>query len=184
MDNKVTGMLEGKERLLNAAQAHTLDDRWLGARLIGILEADAKGNGWWAAVLRANGEIQYRYAVPPGKDPVEVLPDPDKREFARQLVMALNREVHYEGAWIVAWYDGSRRWSMFWKDWDGDLNCIVDNDEPWVRVRQAKLAKWVEDAHAAVRKVLQIKYDVLGLKPDQEVKLAQGQPLSDATKRH
>ena len=150
---------------------HRLGDRELSASLIGMLDMEAGGGGWWALVPRSNGDLLHRH------NRLAILPDAERQDFARRLVIRLNQELHCNGAWIVGWADANRRWFMFWKDRDGDQHVVVDNDEPWARVRSVPVEHWLDDANAAWAKTFLDFKAVLDLKPGMQAKLAQGESL-------
>lgn len=114
----------------------------------------------WSVLLRSNGQ------------PVEVLstkakgwnPLPEQKMFAHDMVRALNKHLHHDGKWIVAFTHPStfktpaqhatkcvyfNRWLFLFVDKDGDPQFTMDNDNLFAEVLEAGPDKWMEDAERA-----------------------------------
>jgi hypothetical protein len=162
-------MFDEKEKI--GGRFHNVATRELGAALIGMLEQEGQGQNWTAWVITYDGNLYVKRQAHAAPD--AVWPSDEKRGFARDLVIRLNREVPYMGAWVVAWF-GDQRWAMLWKDHDGDLQVVIFNDEPWARQKGTPIEKWLADAEAGVRKWVAVQ-EGLALKPTQLHKAALGE---------
>lgn len=162
-------MFESKEKI--GGRFHNVGTRELGASLAAMLEQEGQGQNWLAWILTYDGTLYVKQRPIAALDPT--LPDEEKRDFARKLCIRLNREVPYMGAWVVAWY-GDRRWTMIWKDHDGDKQVVIFNDEPWARQKGTPIEKWLADAQAGVLKWVAIQQG-LAVRPEQTHKAALGE---------
>lgn len=163
-----------------------LDDfRIIRRALADQVEAEAHGGGYWCA-FRAGERLI-------AKDKGRCRPLVPQRVVAIDLLDRLNREVHHDGTWIVAWADPvetpvagglitmpiPQRLVWMHKDKDGDVNVVVDTDDTLDEI-VATLDQRVDDAAKAMQKYREIMADV-DVRPDQTRKAALGQPSADPT---
>ena len=163
-----------------------LDDaRIIRRALAGQIAAEAHGGGYWCA-FRAGGHLVT-------KEKGRCRPLVPQRVAAIDLLDRLNREVHHDGTWIVAWADPvetmvaggllsmpvPQRLVWMHKDGDGDVNVAVDTDDSIEEIA-ATLDQRVDDAAKAMQKYREIMADV-EVRPDQTRKAALGQPSADPT---
>ena len=129
---------------------HGLDDRLIGARLLGWMVRESAGTNWWICGLTHDGKIiawdstaqaaSLDTALDIGKH---------KTHFAVQVLSAL-AEVGNDGTWLVAWFDNCKRFYLLWKDADGDIQIPIEIDVSWLRLREWKAHHFVEHATTAM----------------------------------
>lgn len=177
------------------------DDLLLNAALQRRLTAEAEfeyGPGlWWAVVCKRNG-----MTVPMKSGPAVVVPTEDQQVFAHDMARLLNKEIHHDGSWVVAFTHPSgaiyalpevaismtipyERWVFLWLDADGDVQFPVDCVQPFVEVIHAGPSAWIETAEASWQAWHKHMREVLGIKPKDEAvtyKRAQGQERPSGNK--
>jgi len=156
-------------------RTHSLKDEWLQARLWGWFEREETTRAW-VCVLREGGKWNYWQRGDGMPPPI------DKRTYARTIVSFLNRELHFDGAWVGGWMDeGWKRFYLLWKDRDGDIQFPIDTatDQRWSQFRHWGVDVWGEHAASALS-LWQSAQETLEVRPDQQMKLAQGQTKAEA----
>ena len=124
-----------------------------------------------------------------GPQPVDEL-----RMFGMDMVGALNRELHHDGAWVIVLTDPVRdggviidlsakwlyqRWVILWLDEDGDVQFPVENEERLELVLSMGPDHWLEQCELAWNLWDENRKD-LGAKPEQTFKRAQGETAPSA----
>lgn len=137
---------------------HRVEDMAIAADTVAKLELYAHGTGWVAFVLRKNGTLHTRYSP---RTQTTVDPNPEKIVWARDLTIALNRHVNYDGAWLVALI-GDAKIFCFWKDPAGAIQAIGEEDDAWARVRAVPLDRWIENGEMLIRKHLMETWKDMG----------------------
>jgi hypothetical protein len=108
---------------------------------------------------------------------------PQRKGYATDLCTKLNREIAFDGKWIVAFCELDlaiglfRHLAMLFADQDGDVQFVVDSDESFetqVRGVDAYVQQCAE-AHAAWREMIR---DV-DVSPQQRIMAAQGEGSAD-----
>ncbi len=134
----------------------------------------AKEAGGYGFVAFAPWNGQIRGMVSPDPTGALARPDQERQDLTIRLCQRLNRELPDGGYWITAWF-GDQRWGMAWLDPQHDIQFWVENDEAWVRCRQATDEHWLADADTAWRKAFVIKSQILGVRADQQYQRSMGQ---------
>ncbi len=105
------------------------------------------------------------------------------RVYAVELCNALNREIAFDGKWIVCWCEFDlkigmpRHLAMLWMDRDGDVQFVVDSHED-IAAQIYGMDDYVQqcaEAHATWREMLK---DV-GVRDNQTIAAARGQRSAD-----
>lgn len=104
--------------------------------------------------------------------------------FARELCELLNREVWRDGQWLVVWAKPGwnskpRKLTMAWKDQDGDVPFVVEDEHDPIVIQAWGKDRLVEMAENAYQAWQAHEKDV-GITPDQKIKAAQGEPSRDS----
>jgi len=160
------------QRILHCGHAtHRLDDSMVIVGLVDQLRIEL-GTSWYVAVTYSDGRVIMRGLTDrtPG-------PNFHVRETMLRTAAKLNRDLHHNGCWIVAWH--LDRLVFMWRDWDGDLAFMTQIDEPWPRIRSWPVVEFcerVECSFEAFREHLR----KVELKPEHLIKRAQGE-LPSAT---
>lgn len=145
---------------------HSLGDDLVTVGLVDQLNHHL-GSSWYACVTFSSGRQTMRGLYPTTPGPNHHVRDTMLRTAAR-----LNRDLHHEGCWIVAWH--LERLVFMWRDWDGDLGTMVQVDEPWPRIRHWSVVEFcdrVETSFEAFREMLR----KVELKPEHTIQQARGQ---------
>jgi hypothetical protein len=109
----------------------------------------------------------------------------EMRMFAVELCERLNREIALDGRWAVGWTDFSpsdgfpKRAFMAFLDQDGDLILIIDIEDPFL-IMVGSADDYLDQAAEAHGRAQGHLADV-GVKPDQRIKAALGEPSRDPT---
>lgn len=130
-----------------------------------FLEAD-EGEAW-ACILKENGEIKIACNA-------EHQPHVFQRDFATDLLRALNVQIANGGAWSVGWCDGYTKLLILWQDEDGDMQFTVEDDEPVNHIIEAGHDHFVSqcfDAWTMWRR----SQAILDLQPGETYKRTQGE---------
>lgn len=124
---------------------------------------------WWAAIQRTSGAV-HRF-----ESNMLVLPTVEQQVFLMELLRRLNREIHHDGRWIVAWTHGNQRWIAMWVDPHGDIAFTMDNEDRWEEVIKQPMLYWVGDCEGSWTAWHHSMVTVLNPAPEAEYKRAQGQ---------
>lgn len=118
---------------------------------------------------------------------IDLDPSVEQFQFAMSLSYALNKEIAYDGSWLVAWTHPPhvaealrvnprlewRRLVMIFLDKDGDPQFTVDSVRIWPDVAASGILHFVDQCQQAIEQwKMQLK--VLDLKADQSIMLAKG----------
>lgn len=127
------------------------------------------GPGWWAMVLYSDGRGLGRGKHGGVRSPAQPLYD-----RIRGFAIALNRELHCGGHWVLA-LNKAQEIHCLWRDADGDLHGCMEV----VGDGREKIENW-KDADilplgAKALAMISAKLEQLELRPDQQVKRAQGE---------
>jgi hypothetical protein len=102
---------------------------------------------WWLATT-IDGALKI---IQHGDD---ITPTPEQEQWALRMAELLQREIHHDGRWAVAWTDPApvvrpdatvnahhpKRWTMVFMDRDGDVQFQVSVTDPlWECVRAGPL---------------------------------------------
>lgn len=118
---------------------------------------------------------------------------PDKVEWSKTMVIALNRFLREDGAWALTWHgmiapDGSVRppaphaitASLHWFDLDGDLQLNIHLDDQSIEATLA--STWSDYAAGAATAIQRVRegWQDFGIKPGHHTrKRSQGQLITD-----
>jgi hypothetical protein len=127
------------------------------------------GNECTAVFIRSCGEG----IIWPAQPYLRWYPEPEKIEWARDMVVRANDEVGHHGCWAAAWIDAAHC-KFMWFDMDGDLQLEFTVEDPWPRVvnygmdyylglLEQTIAKWVDF------------WKGMEVREDQKIKAALGQ---------
>lgn len=160
--------------------------------LVGSVMAEC-GEAGWFVMHDENGKAhEHQYGAITTLDP--------QRQWARDLCAALNREVDFDGSWIVAWADPvmveppagmghqiigiarpiPSRCVWFHMDKDGDVNFSVDTEDPLRDVLGSDINERVEHAAIAHQGFRDLVREV-GIDTRHTRKAALGQAPTDPT---
>ena len=129
----------------NLNHVHTLDERWLRARVRGWCDLESGGDNFWLGTYTKSGEWIFCSS---SRDTWH--PNERRVDYARNVVHHLNRHCNNGGAWLGGWFYAGRRFYLLWKDVDGDLQIPIECDKPWIVLRTYDLAHWEKIAHTAI----------------------------------
>jgi hypothetical protein len=163
----------------------------LGALRFGLMRQlllETQGNCWFA-VQPPSGQIVARSVG-------LCYPTPQQSLYAKDLLVALNKHVDFDGSWIVAWTDPvptvidngmavvhvPERLIWLYKDKDCDTPFLVDTEEPMWRLLNEPIEDKVQAAALAHQEYRSIIADV-GIRPDQMRRRAQGEAARDPSIR-
>ena len=149
---------------------HRVPDEWLLAKLGDELVSYC-GLDWVACVIKANGEGAFIPAAPLSTRVTNA-----RKHWLRRLVIGLNDRSGHHGVWVAAWCLNNC-WQALWFDRDGDLKLTMGDQQPWVRTRNEPIDAHIEHGDEAIREVMEVERHALGVKPEQQIKAAQGQRL-------
>lgn len=154
-------------RIQNCGHAtHKLEDELVTCGLVEQL-CEELGTSWYACVTFASGRMVTR-----GINRTTPGPNNQVRDTMHRTAAKLNRDLHHNGCWIVAWHFD--RLIFLWRDWDGDLAFMTQIDEPWPRIQRWSVIEFcdrIEASFEAFREMLR----TVELKPEHTIKKAQGQ---------
>lgn len=120
-----------------------LPDPMRGARLRGFLDAEAEEGGWWAVLPTHDGAMRPGFSG--------YIPDEERRDFARTVCAALNKDSHHNGVWAVVWFLGGNRFALVWKDWDGEIQIFADEDTPFDEFKNVSPLHWGKHADEMIK---------------------------------
>lgn len=176
---------------------YVLDSQALSNRLhaeatFDCSEGDSsKGHFWSLTQMPSDRRVAVRLNFTPSMTDIE--PHELQKSFAKDLLVALNREVGHNGGWVVgfthppaSWHafhiNGDNAWArMFclWLDADGDPQFTFDTELPFHEVFGSGIDGYVHQCAKAYReweKMLGKEgLKDLGIKEDQLIKEAMGQ---------
>ena len=145
-----------------------LSDDLRRARIRGFFDSEAIEGDWWAVMRLENRDLLEASGV-------SYRPDRDIRDWARKVCHALNDEIHFNGVWTIVVFRGGGRWGMGWKDWDGDIQIVGDDEIPVTIVQKVKRQRFVEHGQEMVETWIESVWRSVELRPEQTVKLAAGE---------
>ncbi len=122
-------------------------------------------------------------------------PLPEQQMFAADMVIALNRALHHDGAWLVVLTHPEThvmglplidslapvafgRWVAIWIDRDGDPQFAMDNVDPFAECLVSGVQYWLEQAEQAWQRWKYHMRDVLDPRPGETFKRALGEQPS------
>lgn len=157
-----------------------IDDLLITPTTLRRFEIEARLEGGdgrhWALMQRSNGDF-YSHGHGPEALPEQVL-------FAQDMITALNRHLHHEGAWLVTFNQWQKpapkmdacytRLTFMWIDKDGDVRFSIEDDRPIWEILTERPEDWLmkcENAWVAWCAAMA----ALELRQDQTFKQAQGQ---------
>lgn len=156
---------------------HGLDDRLIGARMLGWMLSEANGTNWWICGLLKDGKIVAWDSTAKATDDKQNLKIPKERELFAINVMSALVEVAEGGTWLCAWFDDCKRFYLLWKDEDGDIQIPIECDQSWLR-----LSTWKPDdfcRHAAHAHATWLNlHKNMEYGAGQQIKLAKGEKPS------
>lgn len=165
---------------------HAMADHLIGARLRGWMHVEAGGTmaeidglkvpdlpakvDWWVCGVTADGKV-----IAWDSTPTQTMPmTQNRRFFAMQVLARLNARASEGGLWLVAWFDGGRRFYLLWKDQDGDIQIPIEIDVPWFRLRE-----WTPDDFLKMAVASHITWSNIHrnmeYREGQQIRLAQGE---------
>lgn len=122
---------------------------------------DLLGIGWYALLLKMWGDGIFA-----GYSHVTPIPPDDVLQKMLDVSKKLNRDLHHDGHWILAWHR-AQRLALVWRDNDGALQFDIGCSDPWVYVQ-----KWTDDdfAERAEAAWLEwaIRMQIVDVKPEQQ----------------
>ncbi|CAB4144177.1 hypothetical protein UFOVP469_16 [uncultured Caudovirales phage] len=121
--------------------SHRVPPPIVQARLREDLDETVEG-AWWSFVIYDDG----RAALVP-QSPFAPRPPLSAEARMMEIGVMLNRELHHNGHWVVAWADGQI--NILWRDGDGDLQFVDTFDETWARIRRWPATTFVQSAERA-----------------------------------
>lgn len=156
---------------------HKVSDRLC---FVGLAEqlAHEFGSDSYVVVALGNGVFTRR-----GLQDFGTVPDAEKLGALIALARRLNQDVANGGHWVTLWSFQEQRLCALWRDEDGDMQIPIFLDEPWARCRTYAVDRLASEAAKAYEVWREMIFMVLQLKPEETVKLAQGQ-LPTTWKRH
>lgn len=148
-----------------------LSDELRRARIREFLNQEAEPQDWWAVIVLRDGET----ATFTGRG---FQPSRGIQAWSDDLCRRLNREIHYQGCWTVAWLNDGQTFCTVWKDPDGDIQVIAADNLNWRHLNKVPLEKIVANCDQAIDHWTEQMLDGvdLGL---QTFKLAAGEPRPD-----
>jgi hypothetical protein len=139
-------------------KSHKVPDHIVVRHLIDDLDEYCDGP-WSAVLIKSNGAGILRCAAGAPSVPGDVA------EKMIAIADMLNRELHFEGHWVVAWADSEI--TLLWRDIDGDLQFTNTFAEPWARVRNWPVTEFVQRAQLAWSRWHDFTVHGLDLRADQ-----------------
>lgn len=128
------------------------------------------GSDSYVVVALGNGVFTRRGLQDFGR-----VPDGEKIAALIALCRRLNQDAANGGHWVTLWSFQEERLCALWRDEDGDMQIPIYLDEPWARCRTYAVERLASEAARAYEVWKEMIFMVLQLKPEETVKLAQGQ---------
>lgn len=126
---------------------HGIDDRVIGARLLGWMVRECGTANWWISGLTKDGKILAWDST--GLGTLQI--PKDRQHFAVRVMSALAREASEGGLWLTAWIDDGKRFYLLWKDEDGDIQIPIEIDVAWLRLREWPMQEFIDQAAGAFK---------------------------------
>jgi hypothetical protein len=155
--------------------------------LLRRFELEATSPFYWALI-----QTKDRNLLSHGHGPT---PDAMIQRFATDVLNALNRKLHHDGAWVIVFCDPSQaendntfagkadlgaaygRFVLLWMDADGDVQFPIMMDRPFHEYVAEGLHSLMECAEAGWKSWKHFMRDVLAPKPEQMIKRALGETV-------
>lgn len=153
----------------------TLTDELRRARLRGFLDREARERGWWAVMTGEDGSLIETSSNPIHGMQFGYAPDDERKTFARDICTVANKHAHYNGVWSVVWFRKGRRFALVWKDWDGDIQIMADEETPFWKFKNISLDHWSRHCDEMIRVWITTVLKDLNLTSDETVRLAAGE---------
>lgn len=152
------------------------------------MDFEAAGTGWWAYGKVRSGKIVVL-------SDRNWTPIPEIIMFARDMVGALNKHLHHDGAWLVGFthpkpivFIGDRggtdfdRFVFLFIDRDGDPQFTIECDDGIIAALTVGPDHWMEEAERGWQKWFHHMRRVITPRPEQTYKRAQGELAPSLTK--
>lgn len=149
---------------------HAVDDRLIGARMLGWLNEEAGGSNWWCCAVTQDGHAIEWDSTAVGN----YSPDKAKKHYALRILSALANLEPDGGTWLVSWIDDCKKLQLLFKDRDGDIQACVDCDKSWLIIREWPMDAWQRQAEAALD-VWRDWWRNMEVKRSQQYRLAAGE---------
>ena len=156
-------------------KTHSLPFAYVGARVAEWFDKELATYFVWMAILHGDGAWWYwtKYA---GEIPPRV-----KRDYTRKVVEYLNREAHFDGAWVGGFtHENWPHFYLMWKDADGDIQLTIDSAQTrtsWQEIQRWEPIDWAGHASQAYFQWAELG-EPIELVAGQTVKHAQGEPFA------
>ncbi len=169
MGQIITGEALGRD-------VHQLDDRLIGARMLGWMTEECKGANWWVCAATGDGKMIEWDSTALG----HYSPDKAQKHYATRILSALHSLECDGGTWLVSWIDNCKRLHLVFKDHDGDIQTCIDSDKSWLIIREWDMDVWKKMATAAIDG-WQSMEAVVEISDSQRYKLAAGESRLHST---
>lgn len=153
---------------------HGIDDRVIGARLLGWMVRECGAANWWICGLTKDGKVLAWDSTGQGT----LFIPKDRQHFAMRVLSALAHEASEGGLWLVAWIDDGKRFYLLWKDEDGDIQIPIEIDVGWLRLREWPMQEFVDQAATAFQ-VWERMHANMDYGRGQQIMLAKGDLSAD-----
>ena len=126
-----------------AQRMHRLPEAWLRSRVRAWMQDESPGLAWWIGGYTAPGAWIWCSSPAPGMAVADTyLPKQYRIDYARNVCAHLDLNVSLGGAWLAGWARGGREFYLLWKDWDGDIKCVVEANKPFVALQKYDMGHW------------------------------------------
>lgn len=154
MTNQVATSRTVRGRAINCGLAlHRVPDRIVTTSLADQMHRHV-GPGWYAVVMFADGR-----GVAAGEKDDTAAPPEWAVDWMAKAAVALNKDLHEDGHWIVAWAPAGEP-NLLWRDGDGDLHvvteiaCKADRPETLAEYDRARLLNLASESLAEATALL------------------------------